>query len=98
LGWQNSATYGSVISYNIYWIVVIIGFLLMRYKESKGHLPFFKAKKEVAEPKEDDLSASQSGASSGIFEEGSVVNHLADIDEKAVPTVQAIPTARTIAD
>lgn len=70
----------------------------MRYKESKGHLPFFKAKKEVAEPKEDDLSASQSGASSGIFEAGSVVNHLADIDEKAVPTVQAIPIARTIAD
>lgn len=70
----------------------------MRYKESKGHLPFFKAKKEVAESKEDDLSASQSGASSGIFEAGSVVNHLADIDEKAVPTVQAIPTARTIAE
>lgn len=34
-GWQNSATYGSVISYNLYWLVVIIGFLFMGWKESK---------------------------------------------------------------
>lgn len=45
LGWQNSATYGSVISYNCYWIAVIIGFVLLRYKETKGHLPFMKSKK-----------------------------------------------------
>ncbi|KAF2119959.1 plasma membrane iron permease, partial [Lophiotrema nucula] len=32
-GWQNSATYGSVISYNLYWLTVIIGFLLMMYQE-----------------------------------------------------------------
>ena len=25
-GWQNSATYGSVISYNLYWVAVITGF------------------------------------------------------------------------
>lgn len=43
-GWQNSATYGSVISYNVYWIFVIAGFALMRFKETKGHLPFMKAK------------------------------------------------------
>ncbi|EPQ64472.1 High affinity iron permease [Blumeria graminis f. sp. tritici 96224] len=35
-------TYGSVISYNIYWITVIIGFLVMRFKEINGHLPFRK--------------------------------------------------------
>lgn len=34
-GWQNSATYGSVISYNMYWLVVIAGFLFMGWKESK---------------------------------------------------------------
>jgi high-affinity iron transporter len=34
-GWQNSATYGSVISYNLYWIVVIAGFLFLGWKESK---------------------------------------------------------------
>ncbi|KAH7406842.1 plasma membrane iron permease-like protein [Phaeosphaeria sp. MPI-PUGE-AT-0046c] len=34
-GWQNSATYGSVISYNLYWLVVIVGFLFMGWKESK---------------------------------------------------------------
>lgn len=42
LGWQNSATYGSVISYNIYWIAVIVGFAAMRWKETRGHWPFLK--------------------------------------------------------
>lgn len=39
-GWTNTATYGSVISYNLYWIVVIIFFLVLRYKEQHGHVPF----------------------------------------------------------
>ncbi|PNY29501.1 Plasma membrane iron permease [Tolypocladium capitatum] len=43
-GWTNSATYGSVISYNVYWIVVIIMFVAMRFRETKGHWPFIKAK------------------------------------------------------
>ena len=42
LGWQNSATYGSVISYNIYWLAVIVTLLLMLYEEKVGHLPFMK--------------------------------------------------------
>ncbi|RCK63602.1 Plasma membrane iron permease [Candida viswanathii] len=42
LGWQNSATYGSVISYNVYWLVLIIVLLLMIYEEKHGHLPFTK--------------------------------------------------------
>ena len=41
LGWQNSATYGSVISYNVYWIAVIICLFLMLYEEKHGHLPGF---------------------------------------------------------
>lgn len=44
LGWTNSATYGSVISYNVYWIVAIIGFVVMRFKEKRGRYPFMKAK------------------------------------------------------
>ncbi|KAJ8139666.1 hypothetical protein OXX80_009871 [Metschnikowia pulcherrima] len=42
LGWQNSATYGSVISYNIYWLFIIVTVLLMGYEEKHGHLPFMK--------------------------------------------------------
>lgn len=50
LGWNNTATYGSVISYNVYWIAVITAFVLMRYKETKGHWPFMKPKAaEVSE-------------------------------------------------
>jgi len=38
-GWTNSATYGSVISYNVYWIFVILGFLALRYRETRGKWP-----------------------------------------------------------
>lgn len=39
LGWTNSTTYGSVLSYNFYWLAVILWFVLMRYKENHGHFP-----------------------------------------------------------
>lgn len=42
LGWQNSATYGSVISYNVYWLAVIATLALMLFEEKHGHLPFLK--------------------------------------------------------
>lgn len=42
LGWQNSATYGSVISYNVYWIFMIVVLGLMLFEEKRGHLPFCK--------------------------------------------------------
>lgn len=42
LGWQNSATYGSVISYCLYWFCVIVILLLMSFEETHGHLPFSK--------------------------------------------------------
>jgi len=45
LGWQNSATYGSVIGYNMYWLAVIVGFVILRFQETKGHLPFIKGSK-----------------------------------------------------
>jgi len=35
LGWQNSATYSSVIVYNVYWIVVAVWFLSQLYLEKK---------------------------------------------------------------
>ncbi|TPX08014.1 uncharacterized protein E0L32_010345 [Thyridium curvatum] len=39
LGWQNSATIGSVVSYNLYWVVVAAGFLCMIYNERTGQWP-----------------------------------------------------------
>ncbi|KAK9485793.1 iron permease FTR1/Fip1/EfeU [Lipomyces starkeyi] len=44
LGWQNSATYGSVISYNLYWLGVTIAVCLLAFGESYGHLPSAKLK------------------------------------------------------
>lgn len=40
LGWTNSATFGSVISYNLYWIAIIATFYLLIYEEKNGKLPF----------------------------------------------------------
>ncbi|ODQ80348.1 hypothetical protein BABINDRAFT_35537 [Babjeviella inositovora NRRL Y-12698] len=41
-GWQNSATYGSVIAYNVYWLCLIVAIGLMLFEEKTGHLPFTK--------------------------------------------------------
>jgi len=46
-GWENSATYGSVISYNLYWVCVIAAFLAMRYNERRGHWPLLKRKPDI---------------------------------------------------
>ncbi|KAK4133072.1 iron permease FTR1, partial [Trichocladium antarcticum] len=43
-GWTNSATYGSVISYNLYWVAVIAAFVLMRYREVHSRWPLQKPK------------------------------------------------------
>jgi len=89
LGWTNSATYGSVISYNLYWLCVIIGFIGMRYKEVKGHLPFMKAKAEK-ESKVHVTSGSPSLTGSGVFEKQPV-------EKKTVEEVHAVPT-KTISE
>ena len=60
-GWENSATYGSVLSYNFYWIAVIIAFLAMRYNERKGHWPLMKPKTAPSERKASDSSSSEEG-------------------------------------
>ena len=39
LGWENTGTYGSVISYNIYWLALILAISCMLYEERVGHLP-----------------------------------------------------------
>ncbi|KAL2802195.1 iron permease FTR1 family-domain-containing protein [Aspergillus granulosus] len=36
LGWTNSATYGSVVSYNLYWVCVIVCYSIMIYRERSG--------------------------------------------------------------
>jgi hypothetical protein len=38
LGWQNSATYGSVIGYNVFWLVTILTFAVMNWREKRGSL------------------------------------------------------------
>ena len=65
LGWQNSATYGSVISYNLYWIVVIVGFVALRFREKRGRWPLQKAKPVVIvhEKTSSDDSSSDHGVS-----------------------------------
>ncbi|TEA17709.1 High affinity iron permease ftrA [Colletotrichum sidae] len=73
-GWNNSATYGSVISYNVYWVTVITWLVALRFKEKKGHWPLMKAKaeevksetSETSEPVKLPLDESQKGASTTV--------------------------------
>ena len=39
-GWTNSATYGSIVSYTVYWLVVIAAINLMMIEEKHGYIPF----------------------------------------------------------
>lgn len=41
-GWQNSPTYGSVISYNVYWICIILAIFAMLFNEKHGYYPMLK--------------------------------------------------------
>jgi len=78
LGWQNSATYGSVISYNIYWISVILGFFALRHKEAKGYWPLLKSKSL-------DSASDVQSSTDGVFETG-----VGDIEKSAVKSDVAV--------
>lgn len=60
LGWTNSATYGSVIAYNLYWICVMVGYGLMFYRERRGTLP-------VVDPAMDYIARKKATVKSFIF-------------------------------
>ena len=79
-GWQNSATFGSVISYNVYWIFVIAMFVSMRFQEVRGRWPWSRGKKVV-----DDVEGSSARGS-----EGSAV------DEKRPGVVEVTPVRTVV--
>lgn len=60
-GWQNSATVGSVVSYDMYWIAVIVGFVLLGYSEKAGHWPLMKAKSTSGRKGSDTTSEEVTG-------------------------------------
>ncbi|PQE07471.1 high-affinity iron transporter protein [Rutstroemia sp. NJR-2017a BBW] len=47
LGWQNTATYGSVISYNIYWLFITFCVGCLLYEERTGSLSLQKATYDI---------------------------------------------------
>ncbi|KAH9870069.1 hypothetical protein J1614_006991 [Plenodomus biglobosus] len=69
-GWQNSATYGSVISYNLYWLAVIIGFVYMGWKENKETVPAAV----TVESESDDSSRYRDYVEKNANEEGMVAS------------------------
>lgn len=92
-GWQNSATYGSVLSYNLYWITIMCIFLLMMYQEKTGHFPLLsryqkKMNKELTEKEKADLfrnaneiALNYSSKNNG-GENGNNINDIEDRPEK----------------
>lgn len=47
VGWTNSATYGSVLSYIAYWVFVISWLEMKLYEERHGYLPFIPIKFQI---------------------------------------------------
>jgi high-affinity iron transporter len=80
LGWQNSATYGSVIAYNVFWIVTILGFIVMRFQEKKGRLPFMK---KTADAPADRKISDDESSSVSPDEEKIVLGKTKEVDSRA---------------
>jgi high-affinity iron transporter len=76
LGWQNSATYGSVIGYNVFWLSTTLAFFAMSWKERKGAWPFMKAREDKAVPA-GIIAKEGSSSSSGVEPERLVGKDLA---------------------
>ncbi|KAK0889338.1 high-affinity iron permease [Friedmanniomyces endolithicus] len=72
LGWQNSATYGSVISYNLYWVFIMAGFGSMRYFEKNGHWPLMKAKAKAAIVEDEPIESGESSRTGSDLMESSL--------------------------
>ena len=96
LGWQNSATYGSVIGYNLFWLAVILTFAAMSWREKKDAWPLMKARKEETLPAADKplsvdtLDRQTSSSSSGVESEDVVGKIVAPNGARvAVSTLQA---------
>ena len=66
LGWQNSATYGSVLAYNLYWLVVIGAFVVMRFREKNGRWPLQKRAKRAEVDTERPLSHSDESSRADV--------------------------------
>ncbi|KAK9482829.1 iron permease FTR1 family-domain-containing protein [Lipomyces starkeyi] len=74
LGWQNSATYGSVLMYNFYWIAVIIAVCVMLRKENPGYFSILNKYQKVASDEIDlTLTPSVAGSSAHTSEESDVI-------------------------
>lgn len=87
LGWQNSATYGSVISYNLYWLTVILAFGVMRYTEQNGHLPFL-----APSPLVYDIGSGSSREGSNEYGTGSWSKRASAIFSKSKSDLESSPT------
>ena len=84
LGWQNSATYGSVISYNLYWLAVIVFFVAMRHREKTGHRPLFESRSRGEEGQTRTLSDSSSGREASIGGKGAASEGATNVAVKRV--------------
>jgi high-affinity iron transporter len=65
LGWTNSATYGTVISYNVYWLAIMAGFGCMIFNEKYGHWPWARSKRSAG-----DLETDLPETSAEMLEKG----------------------------
>jgi high-affinity iron transporter len=104
VGWNNTATYGSVISYNLYWVFIVIMLKAKLHQERSGYLPFLPIKWQLKKIRKRynlikyniDNNVNYKSTSSGV-ENDSVVHPNGDrrldgIDERSDSTTSLLAT------
>lgn len=71
MGWQNSPTINSVISYNLYWLAIIVIIFCLKYKDKYGYMPWsrrrFHKRKEYQTLSDNTNAQNISRATSLVF-------------------------------
>jgi high-affinity iron transporter len=81
LGWNNTATYGTVISYCLYWVCISIYLVYLRFKEKRQAL----AENEKKEKESFDRNDSDATISSPVDESAKALEESRTLEnEKAV--------------
>lgn len=94
-GWTNSATYGSVIGYNVYWLAIIIMIRLLKTEEHGyiPYLPLFMQKKRMVKRlhiAKKSLELKRAGTTPATY---SASSNPRTSDESSTPLVTSSPIA-----
>ncbi|ORX49055.1 high-affinity iron permease [Hesseltinella vesiculosa] len=77
LGWNNTATIGTIVSYCLYWILVSIYLVYLLFKQKRQSIAQAKAGKYILADADDALNK----ARQFVDEDGAIVGHTDDVEQ-----------------